>query len=202
MTAAPGPPPAPASSTHRATGAVQIIFTETKLAGAYLIEPELLRDERGFFSRMWCQREFALRGLRAGFVQGNLSYSARAGTLRGMHYQVAPDAEIKLVRCTRGSIYDVIVDLRPASPTYTEWSAAELSAANHLVLYVPEGFAHGYLTLENDTEVSYEVSQFYRPGSERGLRYDDPAFGIAWPIGVEVVSEKDRSWSTFEAKEA
>jgi dTDP-4-dehydrorhamnose 3,5-epimerase len=151
---------------------------------------------------MWCQREFALRGLPAGFVQGNLSYSARAGTLRGLHYQVPPDAEIKLVRCTRGSIYDVIVDLRPASPTYREWSAAELSAANHLMLYVPEGFAHGYLTLEDDTEVGYEVSQFYRPGSERGLRYDDPAFGIAWPIGVEVVSEKDRSWSTFEAKEA
>jgi dTDP-4-dehydrorhamnose 3,5-epimerase len=194
--------PAPHQSFETETGAYQIIFTETKLAGAYLIEPELLRDERGFFSRMWCQQEFAVRGLRAGFVQGNLSYSARAGTLRGMHYQVAPDAEVKLVRCTRGSIYDVIVDLRPASPTYRDWSGAELSAANYRMLYVPEGFAHGFQTLEDETEVSYEVSQFYRPGSEQGLRYDDPAFGIAWPIGVTVVSEKDRSWSTFGVKEA
>jgi dTDP-4-dehydrorhamnose 3,5-epimerase len=188
--------------THAATGAYQIIFTETKLAGAYIIEPELLRDQRGFFSRMWCQREFAVRGLGAGFVQGNLSCNAHTGTLRGLHYQVAPDAENKLVRCTRGSLYDVIVDLRPASPTCREWFGVELSAGNYRMLYVPEGFAHGFLTLENNTEVIYEVSQFYRPESERGLRYDDPAFGIEWPIRVTVVSEKDRSWSNFGMGEA
>ena len=187
----------PSGEARPGDGVGQIIFTETPLQGAYLVDPELRRDQRGFFARTWCREEFAARGLDATFVQANLSYSARRGTLRGMHYQVAPHAEDKLVRCTRGAMYDVIIDLRPASPSHKGWFGVELSAQRYRMLYVPAGFAHGYLTLEDETEVMYEVTAAYHPESERGLRYDDPAIGIAWPIAVSVVSDKDRSWSSF-----
>jgi dTDP-4-dehydrorhamnose 3,5-epimerase len=174
-----------------------MIFTETPLTGAYRIDPEPRRDPRGFFARTWCAQEFAAHGLSPAFVQANLSYSAAKGTLRGIHYQVPPHAENKLLRCTRGTIYDVIVDLRPASPTYRQWLGVELSARNHRMLFVPEGFGHGFLTLTAHAEVTYQVSEFYHPEAERGLRYDDPALGIRWPAAVTVVSDKDRSWPDF-----
>lgn len=174
-----------------------MIFAQTRLEGAYIIELERRTDERGFFARTWCQREFAATGLEQRFVQANLSYSRRRGTLRGMHYQVPPFSEAKLVRCVRGALYDVIIDLRRNSKTYKQWIGVKLSGENHKMLYVPEGFVHGFQTLEDDTDVVYQVSQFYSPESERGVRYDDPAFGIVWPLKVEVVSEKDRSWPDF-----
>jgi dTDP-4-dehydrorhamnose 3,5-epimerase len=172
-------------------------FHQTELPGAYLVDLELRVDERGFFARTWCQRELAEHGLNTNVVQANMSYNARRGTLRGLHYQVAPYAETKLVRCTRGAIYDVIVDLRPDSATYKRWIGVELTADNRRALYVPEGFAHGFVTLEDNTDVMYQVTAFFTPGAESGLRYDDPAFGIAWPIPVAVISEKDRSWPSF-----
>ena len=174
-----------------------MIFKETKLSGAFIVELEKLEDERGFFARAWCQQEFEVRGLTSRLVQCNVSFGRTQGTLRGMHYQVAPYEEAKLVRCTRGAIYDVIIDLRPDSPTYKQWMGVELTAENHKMLYVPEGFAHGYQTLMDNTEVFYQVSQFYSPESERGLRYDDPVFGIEWPIDVQVISDKDKSWSDY-----
>lgn len=169
-------------------------FTETKL-GAYLIDPEPIGDERGFFARMMCREEFAEHGLEMDVVQANISYSAHRGTLRGLHYQEPPHAEVKMIRCTRGAVFDVVVDVRPDSPTYLEWEAAELTAENRRMMYVPKGFAHGFLTLADDTEVLYPVTAAYAPDSERGLRYDDPALGIDWPIEVEVISEKDQSWA-------
>lgn len=174
-----------------------MIFNETKLNGASIIEIEKLRDHRGFFARVWCQKEFEEHNLVSRIRQANVSYNKTKGTLRGMHYQVTPYEETKLVRCTKGSIYDVIIDLRPASPTYTQWFGVELTAGNYKMLYVPENFAHGFQTLENDTEVTYQVSQFYTPGSERGIRWDDPAFSIDWPIEVQVISDKDKSWPDF-----
>jgi dTDP-4-dehydrorhamnose 3,5-epimerase len=174
-------------------------FTETPLAGAYLIEPELLEDERGFFARTFCAREFSEHGLQPVVAQSNLSFNHSKGTLRGMHYQVAPAEEAKLVRCTSGAILDVIIDLRPDSPTYLSHFGAELSAGNRTALYVPELFAHGYQTLADDTEVLYQVSEFYTPGSEQGLRHDDTAFDIDWPLAVSVISEKDSSWPPFRA---
>jgi len=174
-----------------------MIFTETTLKGAYLIELEKLEDERGFFARTWCRREFGARRLMPGCVQSNVSFSKRKGTLRGLHYQRAPYEEAKLVRCTRGAIYDVIVDLRPESPTHGEWIGVELTGEGGTMLYVPENFAHGFQTLEDHTEVAYQVSQFYAPEHERGIRYDDPAFGIRWPMEVAVISEKDRTWADF-----
>jgi dTDP-4-dehydrorhamnose 3,5-epimerase len=176
-----------------------MIFTETRLPGAYVIEPQLLQDERGFFARSWCQREFESHGLTSRVVQANISYNKRKGTLRGMHYQLAPHAEAKLVRCTRGAILDVIADLRPDSETAGQWIAVELTADNRRMLYVPEGFAHGFQTLVDDTEVTYQVTEFYTPGAERGVRYDDPALGISWPLEVTVISEKDRSWPAYAA---
>ena len=173
-------------------------FVETELPGAYLIEPELLGDERGFFARTFCAREFTEHGLKPAVAQANLSFNRRQGTLRGMHYQLPPAAEAKLVRCTRGAIYDVIADLRPGSPTYLSHVGVELSEDNRIALYVPELFAHGYQALTDDAEVVYQVSEFYAPGHERGLRYDDPALRIEWPLPVSVVSEKDRSWPRFE----
>jgi dTDP-4-dehydrorhamnose 3,5-epimerase len=172
-------------------------FTETKFDGAYVIELEKHGDERGFFARVFCQKEFATHGLATNMVQMNASYSADRGTLRGMHYQTAPHQEAKLMRCVRGAIYDVIVDVRPDSPTFTDWMGVELTAQNRRMLYVPEGFAHGFLTLEDDCEVLYPVSAFYAPDHERGLRYDDPAIGIDWPDEVRIVSEKDRQWPDF-----
>jgi dTDP-4-dehydrorhamnose 3,5-epimerase len=176
-----------------------VIFHETLLEGAYLIELERVNDERGWFARAWDRQEFARRGLDSGIVQCNLSFNRRRGTLRGLHYQVAPHAESKLIRCTRGRIYDVIVDLRVSSDSYLKWIGAELSPDTGTMLYAPKGFAHGYQTLEDDTEVFYQVTEPYVRGAEKGLRWDDPAFSIEWPIATPcVVSHKDRNWPDFE----
>jgi dTDP-4-dehydrorhamnose 3,5-epimerase len=171
-----------------------MIFTETKLKGAFIIELEERKDVRGGFARTFCAREFEAHGLTANIAQANLSYNHKAGTLRGMHYQVPPAAETKLVRCTRGRIYDVIVDLRPASATYLQHFGIELSEDNRRALYVPELFAHGYQTLTDGAEAVYQVSEFYTPGHERGLRYSDPALAIRWPLPVTVISDKDANW--------
>ena len=180
-----------------------MIFSETELPGAYTIDVDPRRDERGFFARAWCAEEFSQHDLVTRVAQANVSYNVRRGTLRGMHYQLPPHAEVKIVRCTRGAIYDVIVDLRPASPTYRRWIGVELTADNRRMLYVPEGFAHGFQTLEDDTEAFYQVSEFYAPGAERGLRWDDPAFGIEWPLPESpILSDKDRAWPDFEAAAA
>lgn len=174
-----------------------MIFRETPLAGAFVIELEQRSDERGFFARTFCTREFEEHGLKGFTAQCNLSFNHRAGTLRGMHYQLPPAAEAKYVRCTRGAIFDVIIDLRPDSPTYLRHFGVELSADNRLGLYVPELFAHGYQALTDGAEVTYQVSEYYAPGQERGLRYDDPAFGIEWPLPVTVISEKDAAWEPW-----
>lgn len=174
-----------------------MIFTKTGLGEACIIDLEKYEDQRGFFARAWCQREFEEHGLVPRVVQTNVSYNKYKGTLRGMHYQRAPYAETKLVRCTRGAIYDVIIDLRPDSPTYKQWLGVELTAANYRMLYVPEGFAHGFQTLMDEVEVIYQVSQFYTPEAEGGLRYNDPAFGIDWPLEVQVISDKDKNWPDY-----
>jgi dTDP-4-dehydrorhamnose 3,5-epimerase len=174
-----------------------MIFTETALKGAFIIDPERLADERGFFARTWCQREFAAQGLSTKFVQCNISFNKKRGTLRGMHYQATPHEEARLVRCTRGAIYDVILDLRPESPTFRQWLSVELSAQNSRMLYIPEGFAHGFQTLEDDTEVFYQMSEFYHPESARGIRWDAPAFGIRWPNIVCIISDRDRNLPDF-----
>jgi len=173
-------------------------FIETRLKGAFIIEPERLEDERGFFARTFCHEEFEAHGLNHIFMQCNISYNKHKGTLRGMHYQVAPMAEAKLVRCTRGAIYDVIIDLRPESPTYCQWLAEELNAENSKMVYIPEGFAHGFQTLEDDTEVFYQMSEFYSPEHARGVRWDDLVFGIEWPeVENQVVSKKDSNYSLW-----
>ena len=169
-------------------------FIETRFKGAFIIEPEHLEDERGFFARTFCQKEFEAHGLNSKMVQCNISYNKHKGTLRGMHYQVAPMAEAKLVRCTKGAIYDVIIDLRPESPTYCQWLAEELNAENSKMIYIPEGFAHGFQTLEDDTEVFYQMSEFYSPEHARGVRWDDPVFGIEWPLNTKRISEKDKNY--------
>lgn len=174
-----------------------MIFQETLVRDAWVIELDRREDERGFFARTWCQQELESHGLTSKIVQANCSLSKFKGTLRGMHYQIHPAGEAKFVRCIRGAIFDVVVDLRPSSPTYKKWVGVELTANNRRAVYVPEYCAHGYLTLENDSEALYFVSAFYSPGHERGLRYDDPAIGVSWPIGIQVVSEKDRSWPAF-----
>ena len=174
-------------------------FAATPLEGAVLVEPEPHADERGFFTRLFCADEFSARGLEPTVAQGNLSYNHRRGTLRGMHYQTPPAAETKLVRCTRGAVYDAITDLRPDSSTYLESFGIELTADNRRALYVPAMFAHGYLTLTDGAEVEYLVSEFYTPGYERGLRWNDPATDIAWPIQVAVLSDKDANWPDFDA---
>ena len=171
-----------------------MIFTETKLKGSYIIELEPVEDERGYFARSFCRKKFEDRGLNPCIVQCNLSYNRKKGTLRGMHYQAAPHAEAKMVFCLKGSIYDVIIDLRPASPTYLEWTAVELCAGKMRLLYVPEGFAHGFQTLENDTSIFYKISEFYAPQHAMGVRWDDPAFGIRWPLEDKIISAKDRRW--------
>lgn len=174
-----------------------MIFRETELPGAYAIDLERHSDERGFFARAWCQREFEEHGLNPRLVQCNISYNEGRGTLRGMHYQVPPHEEAKLVRCTRGSIYDVIIDLRSDSPTYKEHFGIELNDENRTMLYVPEGFAHGFLTLEDDTEIFYQMSEFYAPEAARGVRWDDPAFGIDWPAPVRHIKDRDQSYPDF-----
>ena len=174
-----------------------MIFRETGLEGAFVVEPELMEDERGFFARAWCQREFEVHGLRIGWVQGNISGNYRAGTLRGMHYQAAPHGEIKLVRCTSGSLYDVIVDLRPGSPTYLKHMSVELSSRNRKMLYIPEGVAHGFQTLEDSTEVFYLMSALYAPEYARGVRWNDPVFGIQWPPAVRIISARDQNYPDY-----
>ncbi len=176
-----------------------MIFTETELKGAFILDLDLRADDRGAFARSFCMKEFEQHGLKPSVAQCNLSYNYKAGTLRGMHYQVPPAAETKLVRCTKGAIYDVIIDMRPESPTYMQHIGVELSAENHRALYVPELFAHGYLALTDGAEVFYQVGEFYTPGYERGLRYDDSAFGIEWPMPITVISEKDAAWEPFGA---
>lgn len=174
-----------------------MIFTETPLRGAFVIEPERIEDERGFFARTWCKNEFEAHGLNTELVQCNISYNARRGTVRGMHYQIAPCEETKLVRCTRGSIYDVIVDLRRESPTYREWFGLTLDAENGLMLYIPAGFAHGFQTLANGTEVSYQMSEFFAPEYARGVRWDDSAIEIRWPLPVSCIAPKDLAFPEY-----
>lgn len=174
-----------------------MIFQETKLKGAYVIDIQRIEDERGFFARSWCKKEFAAERLLDRVVQANISYNKKKGTLRGMHYQRAPYEEAKLVRCTAGAIFDVIVDLRLESPTYKQWIGVELTSKHHRMLYVPENFAHGFQTLDDNTEVTYHVSQFYTPDAEKGLRYNDPAIAIEWPLEVEAISNKDGSWVDY-----
>lgn len=189
-----------------------MIFTETKIKGAYIIDIEKLKDERGFFARSWCQKEFEAHGLNSRLVQCNISFNLKKGTLRGMHYQAAPYEEAKLVRCIRGSIYDVIIDIRPSSDSYCNWIGVELTApgskpqalpsqlkANYRMLYIPEGFAHGFLTLEDNSEVFYQMSEFYSPDHARGFRWNDSAFGIEWPSDVNVLSDRDRSYLDFKS---
>jgi dTDP-4-dehydrorhamnose 3,5-epimerase len=178
-----------------------MIFTETKLRGAFIIDIERKEDNRGFFARAFCQHEFADHGLRPVIAQANLAHNTSKGTLRGMHFQFPPAAETKLVRCTRGAILDIIVDLRPESPTYLEHVAVELSADNHRALYVPERFAHGYQALEDLTETSYQVGEFYTPGVEGGLSPDDPDLGLTWPLPVTQISEKDAAWAPLSEVE-
>ena len=176
-----------------------MIFEETRLKGAFVITIEKIEDKLGFFARSWCKKEFEFHGLVSTIVQSNLSFNKKAGTLRGMHYQVAPFEETKLFRCTKGVIYEVIIDLRVGSPTYKQWIGVELTEHNYKMLYVPEGFAHGFQTLKDNTEVIYHVSQFYSQEHERGIRWDDPFFNIEWPEAEErIISEKDRSWPNYK----
>jgi dTDP-4-dehydrorhamnose 3,5-epimerase len=169
-------------------------FIETAIAGAFLVEPEPASDERGFFARTWCRQTFADFGLESELVQCNVSFNRRSGTLRGMHYQIEPYGEVKLVRVTQGAIYDVLVDLRGDSATYKQWAAFELSASNRHALYIPRGIAHGFQTLADESEVFYQMSTVYEPAAARGVRWNDPAFGIAWPVAPQVISTRDAAW--------
>jgi len=174
-----------------------MIFKETKLKGAFVLEINKLKDERGFFGRSWCAKELKDHGLKADIAQGNTSLSTEKGTLRGMHYQNNPYQETKLIRCTRGAIFDVIIDLRPDSPTYKEWYGIKLTEDNYKMLYVPEDFSQGFITLEDNTEVTYLVTEFYTPGAEAGIRWNDPTFNIQWPLKPSVISEKDANHPDF-----
>lgn len=174
-------------------------FRPTPLDGACVVEPEIHEDARGWFARIHCENEFAESGLHGRFVQTSLSFNRRRGILRGMHFQVAPREEIKLVRCVRGSVFDVIIDLRPDSPTFLRHFTIELSCDNHLALYVPKGFAHGFQTLERGTDVLYQISEFYAPGHSRGVRWNDPAFGIKWPIPDPIMLERDAGYPDFHS---
>ncbi|OGS45225.1 MAG: dTDP-4-dehydrorhamnose 3,5-epimerase [Elusimicrobia bacterium RIFOXYD2_FULL_34_15] len=173
-------------------------FIETKLKGAYIIEIERLEDERGFFGRTFCQKEFNAHGLNSRIVQCNISFNKEKGSLRGMHYQVAPYEEVKLLRCIRGAIYDVIIDLRTDSTTYCKWVSVELNDKNNRMFYIPAGFAHGFQTLEGNTELFYQMSEFYHPESARGVRWDDQAFNIKWPLPNPIMSEKDSKYQNFK----
>ncbi|MCA1627005.1 MAG: dTDP-4-dehydrorhamnose 3,5-epimerase [Acidobacteria bacterium] len=179
-----------------------MVFRETKLAGAFVIEQELFEDERGFFARSWSEREFAAQGLATRLAECNISFNKQRGTLRGMHFQREPHAQAKLVRCTAGAIYDVIIDLRPESPTCKQWIGVELTARNRRMLYVPEGFAHGFQTLEDETEIFYQMSDVYAPEAGGGVRWDDPAFGIVWLPPDEdgrIINARDREYPDFTA---
>ncbi len=173
-------------------------FQTTPLRDAYTVEMEKRGDERGFFARAFCENEFSGAGLPVHFVQINNSLSAKKGTLRGLHYQLPPAAESKIIRCIRGSLYDVIIDLRPDSPTFGNWFGAELTAENRLMMFVPKGFAHGFITLQDNTEAFYLVDSVYSPNDERGIRFDDPRFGVVWPVVPFEISEKDKSWPSFD----
>ena len=177
-----------------------ITITETKLKGAFIIDPQTFRDDRGFLARSFSQQEFEAHGLNPNMAECNISFSRKRYTVRGMHFQHPPFAQAKLVRCTKGAVYDVIIDLRPGSPTFKQWIGEELSSENRRMLYVPEGFAHGFQTLEDDTEVFYQISQIYNPGSEGGVRWNDPAFGINWPAmdGI-TINERDQNYPDFKA---
>jgi dTDP-4-dehydrorhamnose 3,5-epimerase len=175
-----------------------VVFLETPLRGAYVIDLEPLSDERGFFARTWCQQEFEAHGLETRLVQCSVSFNNQAGTLRGLHYQAVPHEEVKIVKCTAGAVFDVIVDLRTGSPTCARHYSVILSSANRRMLYIPRGFAHGFQTLESDTEVAYQMSEFYQPDCSRGVRWNDPAFGIAWPVtGKRSMNERDRTYPDF-----
>jgi dTDP-4-dehydrorhamnose 3,5-epimerase len=175
-----------------------MIFKETKLKGTYIIEIEPIQDERGLFARTWCKNEFEEHGLNSNLVQCNISFNKKRGTLRGLHYQTTPYEEDKLVRCTRGSIYDVIIDLRPNSKTYKQCVSVEITSENRKMLYIPKGFAHGFQTLEDNTEVFYQMSEFYHDECARGIRWDDAVFGIKWPVEEKIIiSSKDKSWGDF-----
>jgi dTDP-4-dehydrorhamnose 3,5-epimerase len=173
-------------------------FAASQLQGVYIVEIEPVEDDRGFFARTWCAREFAANGLSIERAQFSVSFNRRKGTLRGMHYQAAPHEEVKIVQCVAGAIYDVVVDLRRDSTTYAEWFGIELSARNHTMLYIPEGFAHGFQTLTDEAEVGYQISEFFEPEYARGFRWDDPAVGIQWPLSVTAISERDRHLPTFQ----
>ncbi len=174
-----------------------MIFTETKLKGAYIIELNKIKDERGFFGRSWCKNEFTEHNLNANIVQTNTSFNKRKGTLRGLHFQRSPFAETKLVKCTKGAIFDVIVDLRSESPTFKQWLGVELTGENYKMLYIPERFAHGFITLEDNSEVNYLISEFYNPGVEGSIRWDDPEINIQWPIAMEEISDRDSKHVDF-----
>ncbi|ETT65504.1 dTDP-4-dehydrorhamnose 3,5-epimerase [Paenibacillus odorifer] len=176
-----------------------MIFHETNLKGVFEIDIQPIEDERGFFARTWCVNEFEKHGINSKFVQCNISFNKKKGTLRGMHYQSAPYGEMKLIRCIKGSIYDVIIDLRPDSLTYKNWCSVFLSENNRKMLYIPEGFAHGFQTLEDNTEVFYQMGEFYHPESARGIRWNDPTIGIEWPINDLIISEKDKTYPNFSS---
>jgi dTDP-4-dehydrorhamnose 3,5-epimerase len=174
-----------------------LIFNETKLPGVFTIDLVIQEDDRGFFARTWCREEFERHGLNHSLVQCNMSYNRKKSTLRGLHYQSAPRQEAKLVRCTRGSLYDVVVDIRPESPTFAQWIAVELTSQNRRLLYVPEGCAHGFQTLQDDTEVFYQMSEFFAPESARGIRWNDPLFGIEWPFVERIISQRDEGYADY-----
>jgi len=173
-------------------------FTETPLQGAYVIDLDTIEDERGFFARSWCRKEFADHGLIPDLVQCNISFNKKKGTLRGMHFQTQPYGETKLVRCTQGAVHDVIIDLRANSPTFKKWHSVELTARNRTMLYIPADFAHGFQTLEDNTEIMYQMSEYYHPDHARGVRWNDPVFSIAWPVNNQIVSERDREYTDFQ----
>ena len=175
-----------------------MIFVETPLRGAYVIEIEKHEDERGFFARSWCAQEFSSKGLDTQLVQCNVSFNAWKGTLRGLHYQIPPHAETKLVRCTKGALYDVIVDVRTDSPTFLKWFGVELTAVNYRMLYIPKRFAHGFQTLENGTEIFYQISDFYAPLASSGIRWNDPCLGIVWPEADRTISKKDQGYLALD----
>ena len=175
-----------------------MIFTETKIKGVYIIEPELLTDERGFFARSFCKEEFQKYGLETDIVQCNISYNAKKGTLRGIHYQVPPFEEAKIVSCTKGSIYDVVVDLRRDSSTYCQWHSEKLSADSYRMLYIPKGCAHGFQTLEDNCIVYYQMGEYYHSEGTGGIRWNDPSIGIVWPLPIRIISEKDKNYGDFK----
>jgi dTDP-4-dehydrorhamnose 3,5-epimerase len=178
-----------------------MIFHETTLPGAYVLEAERFSDDRGFFARIWCKNELEAHGLNRVVLQSNVGFSYRKGTVRGLHFQKPPHAEVKIVRCTRGAIFDVIVDLRPESPSYCQWFGVELTQENRRMIYVPGGFAQGYMTLEDNTEMYYHTSEVFAPRAAFGVRFDDPAFGIRWPLAPSVISQQDRNWPLLERQE-